>query len=712
MSVSEREHQPGARPPTTRLEPVTDVLHGHAITDPYRWLEGDIADPADMGRLTSEVAAWTETQNDHTRRLLDGLPGRAAVEQRLRPLMEVGSVSAPRVRGERYFHARREGDQDQAVTYWRDGLHGEDHVLVDPQVLDPSGLTTVEWTSPSRDGRLLAYGTYRVGDENTTLNLLEVDSGRLLPLRIPHKVQPPQWLPDDSGFVYRNLRDPNDPYSGQVMFHRMGSEPEADLLLFRQLRRDEDQALATTWGPFGQLSHDGRWLLLGYWTGTSANDLYLADLGQALSTGQVDRRPLSVGSEGKVMGTVVDDRLYLYTTKGAPNGRVVVAGLDAPEEADWRDLVPERSDAVIQSMAIGRDRLVLTYLKDASNVTEVFDMQGRPLGVLRQPGIGSTSLVVEQDSSEAYLGFESFHHPYSVFRVDLQQPEAEPEPWARPEAPVDPSQVHVEQVWYPSKDGTMVSMFLVHRKGLVRDGSTPTLLNGYGGFNVSRLPAFQPQLFHWFEEGGLYALPNLRGGGEYGEAWHKAGMLERKQNVFDDFIAAAEWLIDQGITRPEKLAISGGSNGGLLTGAALTQRPDLFRVAMVLVPLLDMLRYQSFSMARYWVPEYGSAEDPAQLPFLLAYSPYHRVQHGTAYPAVFLTAGEHDSRVHAMHARKMAAALQAATSADPAERPVLLWVDREAGHGQGKPLHLRLRDAVDQRLFTMWQLGMIQGQLS
>jgi prolyl oligopeptidase len=290
--------------------------------------------------------------------------------------------------------------------------------------------------------------------------------------------------------------------------------------------------------------------------------------------------------------------------------------------------------------------------------------------------------------------------------VDLATPAVDPELWQQPPVPVDPSIAEVEQVWYASKDGTKVSMFLVHTRGLKKTGATPALLSGYGGFNVNETPVFSATLFQWFEAGGLYALPNLRGGGEYGDAWHEAGMLDRKQNVFDDFIAAAEWLVREGYTTPEKLAISGGSNGGLLTGAAITQRPDLFRAAIVAVPLLDMLRYQNFLMARYWVPEYGSAEDAAQFKFLHAYSPYHHVKPGTRYPAVFLTAGEHDSRVHALHARKMAALLQACTASDPGERPILLWVDREAGHGQGKPLSLRLREAVDLRSFLMWQLGL------
>jgi prolyl oligopeptidase len=491
-----------------------------------------------------------------------------------------------------------------------------------------------------------------------------------------------------------------------------------DPLLFRQFTKAENEKLSTTWGPASNLSRDGRWLQLGYWVDTRSNDLWLLNFDEFLKTGGVNRTPVTIGEPGQAFGAVIDDVLFLQTTKGAPNGRIVAVSARSPERANWRDVIPERRDAVIETVAFGNGVVAVSCLKNAFSLVEVYDISGgasrpaRLVGAIRQPGIGSAAVAAEPDRTEAYLTFTSFNYPTTIFRVDLAKPDAEPELWEQPRVPVDPSLVEVNQVWYRSKDGTKISMFLVHRRGLAKTGSTPTLLSGYGGFNVNQTPAFAATLFQWFEAGGIYALPNLRGGGEYGDAWHEAGMLDKKQNVFDDFIAAAEWLVREGYTKPEKLAISGGSNGGLLTGAAITQRPELFRAAIVAVPLLDMLRYQNFLMARYWVPEYGSAEQADQFTFLHAYSPYHRVRPGTPYPAVFLTAGEHDSRVHALHARKMAALLQASTSADPVEHPVLLWVDREAGHGQGKPLNLRLRDVVDQRLFLMWQLGMEAGPLA
>ena len=683
-------------------------LHGHTVSDPYQWLEGDNSDPSRMGQVTPEVAAWTDEQNAHTRAVLDALPGRAAIEAALRPLMEIGAIGAPVERGGRYFYSKREGAQNQAVYYYREALQGTDHVLIDPTAIDATGLTTIEWVSPSHDGSQVAYGTYRAGDENTTLRVRDVATGTDTPLTIPNKTQAPYWLPDGSGFVYQNLRDPQDPYSGRVLFHRFGTDVDSNPVLFRQFTKEENEQLATTWGPGAALSDDGRWLVLTYWIDTQSNDAWLVDFANYLATGEFTKRTISEGRTGHIGGTVIGDTLYMHTTKGAPKGRVVSADPEDPTEAHWRTLIAERDDAVIEAVTFGRDAIIVTWMKNASNIVEVFDMNGVSMGMVRQPGIGACAISADENRDEAFLTFTSFNYPTSVFRIDLAQLGDEPTLWAQPSVPVDPSSVEVEQVWYPSTDGTSISMFLIHKKGLEKNGTIPTIATAYGGFNISETPMFVGTWFQWFELGGMYAVPNLRGGGEYGDAWHEAGMLERKQNVFDDFHCALEWLIANNYTCPSKLAISGGSNGGLLTGAAVTQRPELFRAAIVAVPLLDMLRYHLFSMARYWVPEYGSAEVAEQFAYLREYSPYHRVVSGTPYPAVLLTAGENDTRVHAMHARKMAAALQAATASDPSTHPVLVWVDREAGHGQGKPLNLRLRDAVDQRAFICGALAVTE----
>ncbi|HVQ41504.1 MAG TPA: hypothetical protein VMS54_04835, partial [Vicinamibacterales bacterium] len=468
--MSQRPQSPRRVPATARV-PVVDELHGHRITDDYRWLEDADAD----------VSAWTDAQNAYTRTVLDASPRRAALEARLRPLMEVGAVTAPVVRGSRYFFTRREGHQNQPLIYWREGPAGEDRLLIDPAAVDASGLTTVEWISPSDDGRLLAYGTYRAGDENTTLKLLEVDTGHPLPLEIPNKTQAPDWLPDGSGFVYHNLADPNDPYSGRIMFHRRGTDPGNDVLLFRQFTAAEDEKLATTWGPFSTLSRDGRWLLLGYWVDTRSTDMWLVDFASFLRTGQVERVPLTTGEPGLVVGTVIDDIVWLQTTKGAPNGRVVAVPAASALREAWRDVVPERPDDVIETAAFPADAIAVTYLRHASNVVEVFDRDGHSRGEIRQPGIGAAALTAQPDRTEAFLTFASFNYPTTIFRVDAANPSMDPQLWAQPAVPVDPKAVVVKQVWYPSKDGTRISMFLVHAAGGA-GAPAPTLLTGYGGF--------------------------------------------------------------------------------------------------------------------------------------------------------------------------------------------------------------------------------------
>jgi len=699
--------QPSTAPPPTEQRSVTDVVHGVEITDQYRWLEGDLSDPESYGAMTDELTAWTDAQNGYTRAVLDGIAGRAEVETRISELLQTGSVSAPEVRSDRYFYFKREGTEDQSSVYMREGTNGEPQRLLDPAVLDPSGLLTISWIEPSHDGTLLAYGTYAAGDENSTLHLYDVDAGSTRELEIPKKVRGVQWLADGSGFVYRNLEDAQNPYSGRVRLHRLGTPVAEDTVIFRQFTREEDPKLATTYGPFATVSHDGRWLILGYLTGTRSTDLWVVDLTRYLRTGRLERREIIRGESSSNMGTVVGDTFFMRTNLDAPNGRVVAVDLKNPSRGGWLTIVPERTDAVIEEVRATDGGLAVLYLENASNAVEVIELDGTSRGRLTLPGIGSADIDTVPGSTEGFLTFMSFNCPTTVFRVDLATPAAPPEPWEAPDVPVDPSSVVVKQEWYTSEDGTEVSLFVVHASDLQPDGNAPTILYGYGGFTVTVTPRFRASMFQWFEAGGVYAAANLRGGGEYGEQWHIDGMLGNKQNVFDDYIAAAEHLIEAGYTRTERLAAYGGSNGGLLTGAALVQRPDLFGAVISAVPLLDMLRYQDFLMARYWIPEYGSAEDPDQFAWLFEYSPYHHVEEGTAYPAVMLTAGENDARVHPMHARKMAAALQHATASDPDDRPILLHVERDAGHGQGKPLNLRVRDAADIRLFLMWQLGML-----
>ena len=695
--------------PATRAEPLVEQLHGADVADPFRWLEGDNSNPEQMGRPSPEVTAWTDAQNAHTRSILDNLPGRKELEEKMRPLMMLPSVSAPIMRGQYYFYTRREGAQAQPVWYVRDGANAAPRVILDPAKLDPTGLTAVGEFAPSQDGTLIAYGTFKRGDENTTVYVMGTDNGKDMGVVIPGRVNVIEWLPDNSGFFYRSLADVNDPYSGLVRFHKLGTDPKNDPILFRQFTKEENEKLATTWGPGATVSKDGRWMILYYWTSTSSNDIWAIDLTKWFQDGTFEKREIMVGAPNTFFGDVVGDTLLMTTDYKAPNKRVVainLAGQSLGEQA-WTEVIPESKTAVLQGVGVAKGVLAANYEERATTLIKLYGLNGDRLGDLRLPGLGSAGLSVSDDRTEAYLSYTSFNYPNTIFRVDLAKPTGEPTVWERPNVPVDPESVEVKQVTYSSKDGTPVTMFLVHKKGLELNGNNPVILYGYGGFNINMNPFFSATMFPWFEAGGVFAMPNLRGGGEYGKEWHEAGMLGNKQNVFDDFIAAGEWLIANNYTNKDRIAISGGSNGGLLTGAMVVQRPDLFRAAIVDVPLLDMLRYQKFLMARYWVPEYGDPANPEHFGFLRAYSPYHNIKQGVRYPAVFVTAGENDARTHPMHARKFGAALQAAVANVPDARPVLFWADRDAGHGGGKPLELRIRDAVDRRIFIMWQLGML-----
>lgn len=707
-----------AAPPETKSEPVTDTIHGTTVVDEYRWLEGDNSNPEHMGLVNEEVASWTNDQNRYTRSILDNLPGRSALESRLRELMEVPSIGSPSAYGTRYFYSRRDGSQPQAVLYVREGLNGDERVLLDPLTVDDSGLTTISWTQPNEDGSLMAFGLYTSGDENSTLYVMDVETGEWFADEIPGKVNFSGWLPDSSGFFYKCLESIDDAYSSVMKLHKLGTHHRQDQQLFRQKDIEffygdqnktdaELEALKTTYGPFGMPSKDCRWMTVGYWTGTAGLDLWVADLSEWFRTGKLDLVPMVIGKKGRVSGLHYNgDRLFIQHSFEASNGTVSVVDLSNPSFENWESVVPHNDKLVIEGVSFSRGIISVQYLDSAKTRIALFDYNGKSKGDLELPGIGSGSLSTSDDRTEAFLSFSSYNMPRSIYRVDLAT--GERELWARSDVPVDPSMIEVKQVWYDSKDGTPVSMFIVHKKGIKLDGNNPTILYGYGGFNISQTPYFSSTMFPWYENGGVYAVANLRGGGEYGNAWHEAGMLDQKQNVFDDFIAAGEWLVENGYTNPRKLGIAGGSNGGLLTGAVVVQRPDLFSAVISSVPLLDMVRYQNFLMARYWVPEYGTAENAEQFEFIKKYSPYHNVKRGTKYPAVLLTAGENDTRVHPLHARKMAALMQNATGSDQDSEPILLWVDRDAGHGGGKPLDLRIRDVADQRMFMMWQLGMLE----
>ena len=672
-------------PPTPTSDAV-EVLHGETIADPYRWLE-DGESP--------DTRAWTEEQNALTRSYLDAVPARARIRSRLEQLLAIGAISVPTpVRG-RYFYQRRDDRQNQPVLYLREGVRGEDRPVVDPNALDAGGTIALDWYYPSDDGRLMAYGLSENGSEQSVLRVLDVDTGAELTDRIPHtRAADLAWLPDGTGFYYTRYPAPGEAPEGEehyhraVRFHRIGTDPADDPLIFKPAEKEH-------WPSVG-ISPDGRWLVIGVARTFDQTDLYLQDLRSGTP-------PVAVAKDlpASFEGEVAHGRLFLRTNLDAPTYRLYTVDPEHPARERWREIVPPRHEAVLEGVRVTARHLALSYLERASSRLRLTDHEGRQLREVTLPTLGSLfGAGAEWDGNELFYGFSSYTVPPRVYRVELDT--GAEELWRGVEADVDPDRFEVRQVCFRSKDRTEVTMFLVHRAGLMRDGSNPVYLTGYGGFNISMTPAFSRSLLLWLECGGVVAIPNIRGGGEYGERWHQEGMLDRKQNSFDDFIAAAEWLIAEGYTTPERLAAAGGSNGGLLMGAVLTQRPELFRAVVVQVPLLDMLRYHRFLIARLWIPEYGSAEDPAQFPWLRAYSPYHHVREGVSYPAVLLATAESDSRVDPMHARKMAARLQAATSSSS---PILLRLESRAGHGAGKPLSKVLEELTDTWAFVFSELG-------
>jgi prolyl oligopeptidase len=673
---------------------VRETLHGVEIDDPYRWLEETDA---------PEVERWTGEQNAATRAALDALPGRDRIRSRLDELLQVGLLEVPVVAAGAAFYLRRAPDQDQSVLYVREAGSSDDRALVDPNAED--SLVTIDWFYPSRDGRLVAYGLSRGGDELSTLHVMEVATGRVLDDRIPDtRFSFVAWLPDASGFYYTRLPakgsvPPGDEhYNSRVRFHRLGDDPADDHVLFGDGREPTDTYDLS-------LSDDGRFLLLHVNQGWGKTILFVRD-------GDGGLRSTGESREAIFRGELAGGRLYVLTNWEAPNWRVLELDPGTLDLAGARTVLAERTDTIVDEFVLVGGRLVVHELEDASSRIRIYSL---PEGTLERevelPDLGSVQgtpsmrtpgLAGEWDGDELLVGFTSFLHPPAVLRCDLAT--GTMTTFAQLEAPpgFDREEYEARQVHCRSADGTPVPIFVVHRRGLELDGTTPGFLTGYGGFNTGMTPYWRAELPLWVESGGVYAVAVLRGGNEFGERWHRDGMLERKQNVFDDFIAAADWLVAEGYTSRERLAIGGRSNGGLLVGAVLTQRPDLCRAVVCEVPLLDMLRYQGFQVARLWIREYGSSEDPEQFRWLHAYSPYHRVVDGEDYPAVLLTTALGDSRVDPMHARKMAARLQAATSS---ELPVLLRVDDDAGHGIGKPRSMQLEAATDVWSFVCSELG-------
>ncbi len=698
-------------PPATRSEPVSDLVHGETIVDEYRWLEM-------LEKDSPEVLAWTTIQNDRTQSILNALPCHAQLEKQLAPLMSIGSVGLPKREGASAFWTEREGNQNQPILYFAPDCaapaisgsatnsfvgpsRADKKVLLDVNTIDAKGLTSLDWWEPSQDGRRIAFGISKSGSEMSVLHLLDVASGQWLSDEISGKVSFGGWSPNGDAFLYSRLADPADPYSREIRWHQIGVHTQQDPLIYKQ----KEPSVV----PGAGLSRDGRWIIVSQSRGWQSNDLFVGDFAQwqraGMPSGAITLVPVAVDLDGNFRpSAIIGDTMYMLSSLDTPKGSLWAVDMNSPARANWKSVIAMRADEVLESVAYCGGLLVASYSKDVCSRIERFTTSGQSLGEIKLPGLGSASIATDETRTNGFVSYTSFNEPRSIYSVDFKS--GSMTLWARPTVPIDPSSVTVSQVFVPSKDGTKIPMFIVHKAGLVLSGDSPTILYGYGGFNVSLDPAFNATNWPWYEGGGVYAIANLRGGSEYGEEWHKSGMRANKQNVFDDFYACAEWLISSKFTNPSHLAIQGGSNGGLLTGVAVTQRPELFCAAISAVPLLDMIRYQQFLMAKFWVPEYGSSDDAEQFGWIRKYSPYHHVTNGTKYPAVLFTAGENDSRVHPLHARKMTARMQALSANDQDIDPILLWVDRNAGHGQGKPLANRIAEKADQWSFMMWQTGM------
>jgi len=669
---------------------MVETIHGQKVEDPYRWLED---------AESEETKKWVDEQNKHTRFILDNLPSRLKIGERLEELFSIGYIGSPQIHKHRYFYTKREGKQNQPVLYVREGIDGKEKVLIDPNTLDKEGLVSLDWWYPSDDGKLLAYGLSREGTEQSTLYIMNAETGEKLSDVITRtRYTDLSWKEDNTGFYYTRLPAPGtvpqgeENYHRHIFYHVLGTDPEDDPKVFGE-GRDMTEWLSISFSP------DNRYLLLSTAIGWDKSDVHFQELKSSPESIRPDGFiPVAVGKDALFSGQIVGEFLYLHTNYKASNYRFLKVNLKAPAMENWKELIPENGSILQGVVAVG-DWLVAHYMQNACSRLKIFSLSGEYLKDIELPSLGSVyGLNGEWDGSEVLFGFESYFVPPTIYHYDLKTNMLSI--FDQVKSDIDTSFYQVKQVWYESKDGTEISMFLVHTKEMKLDGKNPALLTGYGGFNSALTPRFQRNTFLWLENGGVFAVPNLRGGSEYGEEWHKAGMLGNKQNTFDDFIAAAEWLISNGYTNPSKLAIKGGSNGGLLVGAALTQRPDLFRAVVCWNPLLDMVRYHNFLIAKLWIPEYGSAEDSAQFQWLFAYSPYHRLYNGTPYPATLLMTADSDTRVDPMHALKMTARLQEATSSDA---PIILRFDTKAGHA-GTPLSKAIEEYTDIWSFIFWQL--------
>ena len=678
--------------PDTRTVEQADTYFGVEVADPYRWLEEE-------ARVSEAVSSWVAAQNAVTFDYLDGLEDRYRIRRRLTELWDYEKFSLPVKEGGRYFYRRNDGLQNQSALYLQDALDGDPRLLLDPNTWSADGATALGSYLPSPDGKLLLYAIQDAGSDWRTLKVLDTDTGRVLDDSIEWvKSAGLAWAPDGSGFYYSRYPRPEPGaefqalnYNQTLHFHALGTGQADDPVIYE---RPDDPEISVRAYKVAE-----RFLIVVMGKGTDARyELAVKDLERPADPPQ----QIVTGFENDYRVFAADDRvLYVQTNRNAPNNRVVAIDLDNPAESAWQELVAEGPSVLQASSRVG-DVVVLNYLEDVKSVIRRVSLDGEALGEVALPGIGSVSgFAGREDDSESFYSFSSYNAPTTIYRYDAVADSSAI--FRAPETPFDPGEYLVQQVFYASADGTRVPMFISHHRDLDLGGGAPTLLYGYGGFNISLRPGFSVASLAWMEMGGVYAVANLRGGGEYGKDWHEAGRLENKQNVFDDFIAAAEYLLDNGYSTREQLGIIGRSNGGLLVGAVTNQRPELFAVALPAVGVMDMLRFDRFTSGRFWRDDYGSpSENEADFRVNLAFSPYHNIANGVDYPAVLITTADTDDRVVPGHSFKYAAALQAA---DTAAAPKLIRIETRAGHGSGKPTGKVIEETADIWAFLAEHTG-------
>ena len=679
--------------PTTHKVDQSDDFHGTTVKDPFRWLEQDVQNP--------EVDAWIQEQNQVTSKYLSSLPGREKIEARLKELWNYDKYSTPFKRGGNYFYFKKTGLQNHNVLYRSETLDGDATLVLDPNTWSDDGTTALGGFTFSDDGKLLAYGIQQSGSDWRTYRVMEVETGKVLEDKIEWmKFSGASWVKDGSGFYYSRYDKPQEDQKMQelnlgqkVYFHKLGQTQSQDKLVYQDSDHPE-------YGFSGTVTEDGRFLVLINWVGT--DDRYRVLYQDLEDQSSVDINVLidEFENEYSLLGNQ-GSKLYFKSDWNAPKKCILTIDLTAADRTP-QVIVPEAVDS-IESASIVGDSLIISYLQDAKTQVKVFDLTGKHVRDVELPGIGTASgFGGKRDQKETFYSFSSFNRPPSSYRYDLATGKSELVRSAKVD--FDPDDYEVQQVFFKSKDGTKVPMFISHKKGLKLDGTNPTLLYGYGGFNISLTPSFSISRLQWMEMGGIYAMVNLRGGGEYGKAWHKAGTKTNKQNVFDDFIAAAEYLIDNKYTSSQHLGIQGRSNGGLLVGACMTQRPDLFGACLPAVGVMDMLRFHRFTAGRFWTDDYGNADkDEAEFKALYAYSPYHNLKPGTEYPPTLVSTADHDDRVVPWHSFKFAAQLQDAHQGD---NPVLIRIETKAGHGSGKPTAKIIEEVADEWAFLAKHLGM------